>query len=272
MLGSDRFARQIMPGGIALRKGAEAEGLRVAGHAAAQVLAKTVAMITPGISTWEVDQAAAQFMLDDSCRSAFLNYRGFPGQICISVNEEVVHGIGRKDKIIQNGDVVKIDVGITKNGWIGDNATTVPVGPILPEVLQLLRATEQSLLNAVSMARAGNMLRDLCGSVEKFVGRFGYTVVRSLVGHGVGRKLHEKPEVPNFYCREVKTRLLPGMVIAIEPMVNMGTSEVRTLKSDNWTVITADRKASSHFEHTVLVTDGDPEILTPRTRLTQPLV
>jgi methionyl aminopeptidase len=260
-----------MPGGIALRKGAEAEGLRVAGHTAAAVLAKTVAEVKVGASTWEIDQAAAQFMREESCRSAFLGYRGFPGQICISVNDEVVHGIGRKDVTIQNGDIVKIDVGITKNGWIGDNAMTVPVGPIPPETLQLLRATEQSLLNAVDMARAGNMLRDLCGSVEKFVGRFGYTVVRSLVGHGVGRKLHEKPEVPNFYSKDIKTRLLPGMVLAIEPMVNMGTSEVKILKSDNWTVVTADHKPSSHFEHTVLVTEGDPEILTPRVRLTQPL-
>ncbi len=258
-------------GGIPLRKGAEADGLREAGHTASRILAKTAALCKAGVTTLDIDQAAADFMRDENCRSAFLGYRGFPGNICISINQEVVHGIGRKNRTVMNGDIVKIDVGISKNGWIGDNATTVPVGPVRPEVYQLLRATEQSLLNAVALARAGLMLRDLCGSVERFVGKYGYTVVRSLVGHGVGKKLHEKPEVPNFYVKGVKTRLLPGMVLAIEPMVNMGTDEVDILREDNWTVVTRDNAPSAHFEHTVLVTEGDAEILTPRTRLTPEL-
>ncbi len=256
--------------GIALRKGAELEGLRDAGHTAAAVLQRTVAMVRPGVSTAEIDAAAAQFMADAGSRSAFLNYKGFPGQICISLNEEVVHGIGRPARIIQNGDIVKIDVGIIKNGWIGDNATSVPVGAIRPEVHQLLRATEESLHTAINLCQPGEMLRKVCGSVEAFVKRFGYTVVKQFVGHGLGRKLHEKPEVPNYDSGRIKTRLEPGMVIAIEPMVNMGTAEVEVL-ADRWTAVTRDGKPSSHFEHTVLITADGPEILTPRERLTPPM-
>ena len=255
---------------VPIRKGAELDAMREAGHTAASVLAKTAALIRPGISTLEVDQAAAQFMADADCRSAFLGYRKFPGQICISLNHEVVHGIGKRDRIIQHGDIVKIDVGITKNGWIGDNATTVPVGMIPPEVHQLLRATEESLHIAIEFARPGEQLRNLCGSVEKFVKRFGYTVVEQFVGHGVGKQLHEKPEVPNFDNGRIKLRLEPGMVLAIEPMVNMGMAGVNVL-SDRWTAVTRDRKPSAHFEHTVVVTTGDPEILTPRPRLTPPM-
>ena len=262
--------RKLGQNGIALRKGEEVEGLRIAGHTAAAVLLKTVQLIRPGVSTAEVDAAAAQFMADAGCRSAFLGYKGFPGQVCISLNEEVVHGIGRPRRVIQNGDIVKIDVGIIKNGWIGDNATSVPVGAIRPEVHQLLRATEESLHVAISHCQAGEMLRKVCGSVETFVQRFGFTVVKQFVGHGLGRKLHEKPEVPNYDSGKIKTRLEPGMVIAIEPMVNMGTAEVEVL-ADRWTAVTRDGKPSSHFEHTVLITADGPEILTPRVRLTPPM-
>lgn len=256
--------------GIAIRQGAEADGLRLAGHTAAEVLRKTVEVIRAGVSTGEVDAAAAQFMADLGCRSAFLGYRCFSGQVCISLNEEVVHGIGRANRFIQNGDIVKIDVGVIKDGWIGDNATTVPIGAIRPEVHQLLRATEESLHVAISHAVPGGMLRKLCGSVEDFVKRFNFTVVKQFVGHGLGRKLHEKPEVPNFDSGNIKTRLAAGMVLAIEPMVNMGTGEVEIL-SDRWTAVTRDRRPSAHFEHTVLITDDGPEILTPRTRLTPPM-
>ena len=257
--------------GISLRKGAEVDGLRVSGGVAAKVLEQAVALVRPGISTLEIDQAAAQFMADLGSRSAFLNYHGFPGHICISLNHEVVHGIGRANRIIANGDIVKIDVGVIKDGWVGDNATTVPVGAVSPAIHQLLRVTEESLLHAITFARAGGMLRDLCGSVEQLVTRYGYAVVRNFVGHGVGRKLHEKPEVPNFFHKEIRTRLEPGMVLAIEPMVNLGTGEVNILKTDNWTAITADGKPSAHFEHMIIVTDGEPEILTPRPRLTPPI-
>ena len=244
--------------------------MREAGHTAAEVLRLTAGVIKAGVSTRDVDQAAAQFMADLNCRSAFLGYRKYPGQVCISLNEEVVHGIGKSSRIIQNGDVVSLDVGVVKNGWIGDNATTVPVGMIDPAVHQLLRVTEESLHIAISHAIAGRPLRTLCASVEKFAHRFGYSVVEQFIGHGVGRNLHEAPEVPNFDSPRVKTILQAGMVLAIEPMVNMGTAVVRVL-ADRWTAVTADGKPSAHFEHTVVVTDGEPEILTPRKRLTAPM-
>ena len=254
---------------IPIRKGAELEGMREAGRTAADVLRRTAAEVRPGRSTREIDEAAGQFMAEAGCRSAFLGYRGFPGRICISLNEEVVHGIGRPDRIIQNGDIVKIDVGIVKGGWIGDNAVTVPVGMVPPEVHQLLRVTEDSLDGAVALAVPGGALRTLCASVEKCVKRYGFSVVHQFVGHGVGKNLHEAPEVPNFDNGRIKVRLEPGMVLAIEPMVNIGTPEVMVL-ADRWTAVTRDRKPSAHFEHTVVVTEDGPEVLTPRERITTP--
>jgi methionyl aminopeptidase len=207
-------------------------------------------------------------MRQHDCKSAFLGYRGFPGQICISINEEVVHGIGGPRRI-QHGDIVKIDVGIIKSGFIGDNATTVPAGEIPHETKRLLAVTEQSLYQAIDRARPGRKLADLCGSVEEFVEPRGFTIVREFVGHGVGRRLHEEPQIPNFRPSGKSPTLMPGMTLAIEPMVNAGVPSVRILE-DGWTVITEDRKPSSHFEHTVLVTDGEPEILTLRPRTALP--
>lgn len=183
----------------------------------------------------------------------------------------MVHGIGGSRRI-QPGDLVKIDVGVSKGGWIGDNAVTVPVGPLTPEQRLLLAATEQSLFEAIERARDGVRLADLCGSVEAFVRLHNFSVVRDLVGHGVGRQLHEKPEVPNYRPLQRTPVLKAGMVLAIEPMVNAGVGEVDWL-DDGWTVVTRDRKASAHFEHTVLVTEGDPELLTwrPRTALPEQL-
>lgn len=253
-----------------IRTAGERDAMREAGRIAADVLKRTAACVRAGVSTRDVDQAAADFMQALGCRSAFLGYRKFPGHICISLNEEIVHGIGSPKRIIQNGDIVKIDVGIVKDGWIGDNATTVPVGAIRPEVNQLLRATEDSLDIAVELAQPGAQLRPLCASVDKYVTRFGYSTVKGFAGHGVGRNLHEAPSVPNYDDKTVRERLLPGMIIAIEPMVNMGTDDYVIL-SDRWTAITRDRKPSAHFEHTVLVTENGPEVLTPRERLTTTL-
>jgi methionyl aminopeptidase len=257
---------------IQLRSGAELDGLREAGSIAADILRQCSEMVCPEITTGEIDAAADQFIKDRGCVSAFLGYRGFPGNICISMNEEVVHGIGG-ELSMKEGDIVKIDVGIqTPEGWIGDNAKTIAVGKIDDEVEQLLIKTEESLHQAISHAREGEYLSTLCASVEEYVATFGFTVVKQFVGHGVGRKLHEEPQVPNYWdANEMKMRrfanprLKEGMVLAIEPMVNAGGDEVLIL-SDDWTVITADRKMSSHFEHTVLVTSGEPEILTPRPR------
>jgi len=255
---------------IHLRKGKEIEMLRASGAMAAEILQLTAIEVRPGASTLDVDRAAARFIDERGCRSAFLGYRQFPGNICISLNDEVVHGIGRAARIIRPGDIVKIDVGIIKDGWIGDNATTIPVGETAPETWRLLQATEDALDIAISHARASRSLRDLCGSVEKYVTRFGFSVVRQFVGHGVGRKLHEEPQIPNWADPNIRLKLKPGMVLAIEPMVNAGRPATRIL-GDNWTAVTLDGKPSAHFEHMVLVTEDDPEILTARVRLTEPL-
>jgi methionyl aminopeptidase len=238
--------------------------MRVAGETASAILLDLAAAVKPGCTTLDIDQLALELMRRRECKSAFLGYRGFRGQICISVNEEVVHGIGGPRKI-QAGDVVKIDVGIVKGGWIGDNALTVAVGDVSDETRRLLIATEESLFAAIDHARAGERLADLCGAVEEYVKPKGFTVVREFVGHGVGRDLHEEPQVPNYRPQGKSPLLEPGMVLAIEPMVNAGTPSVRIL-DDGWTVITTDGKASAHFEHTVLITSGEPELLTWRPR------
>ncbi len=255
---------------IHLRRGTEADGLREAGWKAADILRQVCELAREGTTTGEIDRAAAELISDYGCTSAFLHYRGFPGNICISVNEEIVHGIG-SDRVLQDRDIVKIDVGIkTPEGWIGDNAKTVAVGGYTPDSEKLMRVTEESLYAAIHLARKGNRLSEVCGAVEAYVRRFGFTVVKQLVGHGVGRELHEEPQVPNYWDRHemnrfANPRLKPGMVLAIEPMVNAGVEEVEIL-DDDWTVVTADGKLSAHFEHTVLITDDEPEILTPRAR------
>lgn len=249
---------------IPIKSPREIEFMRKAGSIASSILQALAREVAPGRSTGEIDRMAAELMREQDCKSAFLGYRGFPGHICISVNEEVVHGIGGARKIMP-GDIVKIDVGIIKSGFIGDNATTVAAGDIPLETKRLLAATEQSLFDAISHARAGRRLADLCGSVEAFVAPRGFTVVREFVGHGVGRRLHEEPQIPNYRPQGKTPVLMPGMTLAIEPMVNAGVGSVRIL-DDGWTVITEDRKPSAHFEHTVLVTEGEPEILTWRPR------
>lgn len=249
---------------IPIKSPREIEFMRKAGSIASSILQALAREVAPGRSTGEIDRLAAELMREHDCKSAFLGYRGFPGHICISINEEVVHGIGGARKIMP-GDIVKIDVGVIKSGFIGDNATTVAAGDIPVETKMLLAATEQSLFEAISHARAGRRLADLCGAVEDFVVPHGFTVVREFVGHGVGRRLHEEPQIPNYRPQGKTPVLVPGMTLAIEPMVNAGLPGVRIL-DDGWTVITEDRKPSAHFEHTVLVTDGEPEILTWRPR------
>lgn len=250
---------------IPIRHGAQQQGIRSACQKARDVLLETAALVQTGITTGEVDRAAASAIKAAGCTSAFLGYRGFPGTICISINEEVVHGIGGP-RVIKDGDVVKIDIGVYFNGWVGDNALTVPVGNVAHATLKLLAVTEESLLIAASHARDGEMLGTLCWSVENHVKQYGFTVVRDFVGHGVGRKLHEEPQVPNYGKRGERPRLKAGMTLAIEPMINLGAEKTRIL-ADGWTVIATDRKPSAHFEHVVLVTDGEPEILTARGRM-----
>lgn len=259
---------------IPTRHGKAVDGLRRSGALARDILLKAAAMVEPGITTGEIDRFVAAEIKANGATSAFLNYqvgkKRFPGHICIGFNEEVVHGIGNARKI-QAGDIIKIDVGIIKDGWVGDNALTVPVPPIAPDVQKLLSATEDALEIAIDWAREGLMLGDLCHSVENYVRRHGLTVVRDFVGHGVGRKLHEEPQVPNYGVKGAKPRLRAGMTIAIEPMINLGCEATQILE-DGWTVITMDRAPSAHYEHMVLITEGDPEILTWRERTNPPLI
>ncbi len=251
---------------IPIKRGHEIDKMRRAGEAAATVLSRLVGLIAPGVTTGEIDHAAGQIMAELGITSAFLGYKKFPGQICISINEEVVHGIGGPRKILY-GDIVKLDVGIVRDGWIGDNATSVPVGIVDPEVERLLTVTEQILQGAVELVAPGRRLGDICAHVEEQAVKHGYSVVREFVGHGVGRSLHEEPQIPNFGKRGTGPVLKPGMTLAIEPMINMGKPKVRVLE-DKWTVVTADGLPSAHFEHTVLVTDEAAEILTwPRKTL-----
>jgi len=251
---------------IPIKNAREIDKMRAACEVTGSVLDRVAALIEPGITTGEVDRAAGRFIAEAGCTSAFLGYRvrslSFPGHICISVNEEVVHGIGGPRRI-QYGDVVKLDIGVIKDGWVGDTATTVAVGVVDNKVQQLLATTEESLRIAITRARDGAHVGDISASVEQEVVANGFSVVREFVGHGVGRKLHEAPQVPNFGRKGSGERLKAGMTLAIEPMVNLGASGVKILE-DGWTVVTADRKPSAHFEHTVLITKGEPEILTWR--------
>jgi len=245
----------------------EIEKMRAAGCVAAVVLDRLARMVAPGVTTGEIDRAAGELMAELGCKSAFLGYpyhrqpsKNFPGQICISVNEEVVHGIGG-DRRLAYGDIVKIDTGIILDGFIGDTATTVPCGAVDPETERLLTATRRMLESAIPFAVAGRRLGDLSHHIESEAVRQGFGVVREFVGHGVGRKLHEEPQIPNYGRRGSGPKLKAGMTLAIEPMINLGGEGVRVL-GDGWTVVTSDGKPSSHFEHTILVTENEPEVLT----------
>ena len=234
--------------------------MRASCRAAREILEEVSLAVVPGVSTGEIDKLAARLIHDRGGRSPFLNYRGFPGHICISVNDEIVHGIGGARRI-QYSDIVKLDIGIILKGWVGDTATTIPVGDIPAATVRLLAKTQEALAIGIEQARPGNRVHHISEAIENFVVSNGYSVVREFVGHGVGRQLHEEPQVPNFGRKGDGPKLKAGMTIAIEPMVNLGRAQVRQL-ADGWTVVTADGKPSAHFEHTVLITEGDPEILT----------
>jgi methionyl aminopeptidase len=240
--------------------------MRQACRTASEVLERVVDLVRPGISTKEVDQAAADLMAEAGVQSAFLGYRlghrVFPGNICISLNDEIVHGIGSQRRI-QYGDIVKLDIGVIQDGWVGDTAFTVAVGMIDERTERLLRVTEIALRRAIETMQEGVRLGDVCATIEEIATRESFNVVREFVGHGVGRKLHEEPQVPNYGRRGSGPRLKAGMTLAIEPMINSGTASVKLL-DDGWTVCTADGMPSAHFEHTVLITRDQPEILTWR--------
>jgi len=249
---------------IPIKSAREVEKMRQACHTASEILDRVGELVRPGISTKEVDDAAAAFMQEADVRSAFLGYRlghrVFPGNICISLNDEVIHGIGSQRRI-QYGDIVKLDIGIIQEGWVGDNASTVPVGIVDDRTERLLRTTEAALARAIAVAQAGRRLGDISAEIEEEARRNHFNVVREFVGHGVGRKLHEEPQIPNYGRRGSGPKLKAGMTLAIEPMINSGTESV-ILLDNGWTACTADGQPSAHFEHTVLITDEEPEILT----------
>jgi methionyl aminopeptidase len=254
---------------IPIKTAQEVEKMRASCRLASQILDHLTSLVCPGVTTRDVDVAASKLMAEAGCRSAFLGYKKFPGNICISINEEVVHGIGGARRI-QYGDLVKLDIGVILNGYVGDTASTVPVGMISDETQRLLAVTEDALQKGIEKAREGRRLNEVCAAIQDEVEGNGFSVVREFVGHGVGRRLHEEPQIPNYRTPGATAKLRSGMTLAIEPMVNMGRAAVKLLP-DNWTVITADQLPSAHFEHTVLVTKGDPEILTWREKTSSKL-
>jgi methionyl aminopeptidase len=243
--------------------------MRASCKLASNILEQLSSMLCPGITTRDVDQSAAKLMEMAGCRSAFLGYRKFPGHICISVNDEVVHGIGGSRRI-QYGDIVKLDIGVVLGGFVGDTAATIAVGVVNDDVQRLLGVTEEALYRGIENAREGNRLAEVCAAIQDEVESNGFSVVREFVGHGVGRHLHEEPQIPNYRTSGPTARLRAGMTLAIEPMVNMGRATVKVL-DDDWTVVTSDHSPSAHFEHTVLVTKGEPEILTWREKTSSKL-
>jgi len=246
---------------IVLKTSRELELMREACKISAEALQVAGEAVKPGISTWEIDKIAHDFIIKQGAEPNFLGLYGFPGTACISINDEVIHGIPSKSRILKDGDIVSIDLGAKVNGYNGDNAATFAVGTISAEAQRLLDTTKESLYEGIKAAVAGGRIGDIGSAVQTYCEERGYGVVREYEGHGVGTKLHEDPGVPNFGTAGRGIRLLPGMTIAIEPMINQGTYKIKQL-NDGWTVKTADGLLSAHFEHTVAITDNGPVILT----------
>ena len=245
---------------ISLKSPREIECMRRAGRLTAQARALAGSLVRPGVTTHEIDTAVRRFIESHGAKPSFLGYGGFKGSACISINEEVIHGIPGPRKL-QEGDIVSVDVGAFLDGFHGDCAATFPCGQVSPEALELIRVTEQSFWEGIKLARAGNRVFDISHAVQQYVESHGCSVVRDFVGHGVGAKLHEPPEVPNFGPAGHGPRLQPGMTIAVEPMVCAGDWRVKVLK-DGWTTVSADGSLTAHYENTILITDGEPEVLT----------
>jgi methionyl aminopeptidase len=251
---------------IILKSDRDVEAMRQAGTVAGTVLQELAAGITPGVTTKEIDQYAAARIKHYGARSAFLGYRKYPCHVCLSVNEQVVHGLA-SDRRLDFGDIVSVDVGVVYEGYIGDTARTVAVGGCDVLAQKLIDVTERSLYEGIAQAISGNRVVDISRAIQNYVERNGFSIVREFVGHGVGRSMHEEPQVPNYVDGKSSPKLRPGMTLAIEPMVNAGMPAVEVLR-DGWTVVTKDGHPSAHFEHTVLITESEPEILTcPEKRL-----
>ena len=245
---------------VTIKSKKEIELMREAGKMLEEVHNKLADFVKPGISTLEIDQFGEKAIRDLGCVPNFLNYNGYPASICVSVNDEVVHGIPSKDRILQDGDIVSLDAGLIYKGYHSDMARTFPVGQVNEEARLLMERTKGSFFAGIEMAKAGNHLYDISRAIGDYAESFGYGVVRELCGHGIGTSLHESPEIPNFQMRRRGPKLKAGMTLAIEPMVNLGTERIRWM-SDNWTVVTADRKESAHYENTILITKDEPKIL-----------
>jgi methionyl aminopeptidase len=245
---------------IYLKSKDEVEKLRAVNQIVAQVLDAVEAACKPGVTTWDLNEIADARLKAAGATSAFLGYHGYPAVLCTSVNEVVVHGIPRKDLVLKDGDIIGIDFGCFKDGFCGDSARTIAIGKVSENAKKLMAATKESLDRAIEQCKPGNRLQDIGWAVQSHVEPLGYSVVRTFVGHGIGRAMHEDPPVPNYGSPGKGLRLKPGLVLAIEPMVNAGTHEVEVL-ADGWTAVTKDRKLSAHFEHSIAITEDGPVVL-----------
>ncbi|MBP3702995.1 MAG: type I methionyl aminopeptidase [Lachnospiraceae bacterium] len=245
---------------VSIKSEREIALMREAGKILAEVHERLGEMIAPGISTWEIDKKGEEMIRSYGCIPSFLNYEGYPASICVSVNDEVVHGIPHKKHFLHDGDIVSLDAGVIYEGYHSDAARTYGVGEISEEAEKLIRVTKESFFKGMEFAKAGNHLYDISAAIQKHAEANGFSIVRDLVGHGIGNHLHEEPEVPNFKRLGRGIKLRPGMTLAVEPMVNAGTHEVWLLE-DDWTVVTQDGEYSAHYENTVLITEGEPELL-----------
>ena len=246
---------------VTIKSPREIELMRKAGEILAQVHEELHAAVHPGMSTMDIDKLGERLIRSHGCIPSFKNYNGYPASICVSVNDEIVHGIPNKHRILKEGDIVSLDAGTIYKGYHSDAARTWAVGNVSPEAQKLMDVTKQSFFEGIKMAKAGNHLNDISKAIGAYAAKFNYGIVRDLVGHGIGTHLHEDPQIPNFRQKRRGIILVPGMTLAIEPMVNMGTWKVRWL-DDEWTVISEDHSLAAHYENTILITDGEPEILT----------
>ena len=246
---------------VSIKSEREIELMREAGRILARVHEELEKALKPGMSTMDVDKLGEHIIRSYGCIPSFKNYNGYPASICVSVNDEVVHGIPNKHHYLEEGDIVSLDAGVIYKGYHSDAARTHGIGQVTPEAQKLMEVTRQSFFEGIKFAKAGNHLNDISSAIQAYAESFGYGVVRDLVGHGIGSHLHEDPEVPNFSQKRRGILLRPGMTLAIEPMINQGRADVVWL-DDDWTVVTQDQSLSAHYENTILITDGEPEILT----------
>lgn len=247
--------------GVSIKSEREIELMRESCKRLEYVHYKLGEIVKPGISTLEIDQYGEKLIREQGGIPNFLNYDGYPASICVSVNSEVVHGIPKKDRILKDGDIVSLDAGLIYKGYHSDAARTHLVGNVAPEVQKLVEVTKQSFFEGIKKAKAGNHLFDISNAIADYIDQFGYGIVRELVGHGIGTKLHEDPQIPNFHTLRRGMMLRPGMTLCVEPMINLGTADVY-FEDDDWTVVAADGLPSAHYENTILITEGEPEILT----------